>query len=113
MRLTPEDRERLTREAKDVPLGSYIRAKVLEDPPLRIRRSGLPVEDRAALAKALALLGQSHLSSNLNQLAYLANTGSLPLTPETEAQLQEAYAVICEIRALLLQALGQNAGGSA
>ena len=67
----------------------------------------------AALAKALALLGQSHLSSNLNQLAYLANTGSLPLTPETEAQLQEAYAVICEIRALLLQALGQNAGGSA
>ncbi|MBV1800154.1 hypothetical protein [Siccirubricoccus sp. G192] len=51
-------------------------------PPLRLRRTGLAVEDRQALAKALALLGESRLSSNLNQLAHMASIGALPVTPE-------------------------------
>lgn len=112
MRLTPEDRERLTGEAKGMPLGTYLRAKLLGDSPLHLRRSGLPVEDRAALAKALALLGQSRISSNLNQLAYLANIGSLPFTPETIAELDDALVTIRQTRDLLLKALGHSAGGS-
>lgn len=107
MRLTPEDRARLEREAAGIPLGSYIRAKVLgEAPPVKLRRSGLPIKDRRSLAKLLALLGRSRLSNNLNQLAHAANSGSLPLTPETELYLRDALASVRDFRRLLVAALG-------
>ena len=57
-------------------------------------------------SQVLATLGQSRLSSNLNQLAHLANVGALPVTPELEAELAEALADIRAIRLLLLTALG-------
>ncbi len=110
MRLNAEERAQLEREAAGTPLGSYIKAKVLNGPPIRMRRSGLPVQDREALAKALALLGQSHLSSNLNQLAHAANIGTLPMTPDTEAFLRESLSAVMELRALLLTALGMTGG---
>ena len=102
LRLNEAERTRLTDEAAGEPLGAYIKAKALGEPPLR--RMG--IEDRKALAKALALLGQSRLSSNLNQLAHAANIGSLPLTPETEAFLLAALKDVREIRRLLVRALG-------
>jgi hypothetical protein len=53
----------------------------------------------------LAMLGQSRLSSNVNQLAKSANSGSLPVTPETEAALLAAAAEIQDMRRLLIKAL--------
>ncbi|MBX3567508.1 MAG: hypothetical protein KF914_05580 [Rhizobiaceae bacterium] len=106
IRLSKEERARLEQEAAGAPLGTYIKAKALGLPPLRMRRSGLAVEDRQALAKALALLGRSRLSSNLNQLARLANVGALPMTPETEAELSGALSDVHDIRRLLMTALG-------
>lgn len=107
MRLKPEERARLEHEAAGVPLGSYIRAKVLgEPPPVKLRRSGLPIKDRRSLAKLLALLGRSRLSSNLSQLAHLGHIGSLPFTPETESELREALASVRDLRRLLVVALG-------
>lgn len=108
IRLSDEDRARLENEAGGAPLGAYIKAKVLGESPLRLRRSGVSVQDREALAKVLALLGGSRLSSNLNQLAYAANIGSLPVTPETEAELLAAIGDVRFMRALLLQALGMK-----
>jgi hypothetical protein len=58
------------------------------------------------LGQLLALLGQSRLANNLNQLAKAANQGSLPVTAEIEAELQQACAHILEMRLLLLKALG-------
>ena len=114
LRLSEAERARLADEAKGAPLGAYIKAKVLGSAlPVRTRRSGLAVEDRQALAKALAALGASRLSSNLNQLAHLANVGALPVTPETEAELCEAVTVVQDIRRLLLTALGLKAEGAA
>lgn len=114
LRLTEAERARLVEEAKGAPLGSYIKAKLLGSSlPVRTRRSGLAVEDRQALAQALAALGASRLSSNLNQLAHLANVGALPVTPETEAELSEALAIVRDIRRLLLTALGLKAEGGA
>lgn len=110
LRLTDEERARLEREAAGAPLGSYIKAKAL-GAPLPVRRSGLAVRDREALAQGLALLGRSHLASNLNQLAYAANIGSLPLTPETEAELRAALADVRELRRLFLAALGMKPEG--
>lgn len=107
IRLNPEERARLAVEAAGAPLGAYIKAKVLGTMPVeRKRRKVLTIKDREALAQALALLGRSHLSSNLNQIAYAANIGSLPVTPETEADLRTALADVRELRRLLLTALG-------
>jgi hypothetical protein len=110
LRLSEAERARLLDEAKGMPLGTYIKAKVLgTTPPLRYRRTGLSVQDRQALAQVLAALGNSHLSSNLNQLARLAHVGALPVTPETEAELLGAVRIVRAIRGLLLVALGMKA----
>lgn len=111
LRLTDDERERLTREAKGAPLGRYIKAKVLGSPlPVRMRQTGLTVHDRESLGKVLALLGASRIPNNLNQLAFLANTGSLPMTPETEAELKAAVREVRSMRTLLMKALGMKTG---
>ncbi len=111
IRLNEEERLRLLKEAAGQPLGTYIKAKALGGVPLRTRRTGATVEDRKALAQLLALLGQSRLSSNLNQLAHAANIGTLPMTPETEEHLSAAVRSVVEMRTLLVAALGLKAEG--
>jgi len=86
-----------------MPLGAYIKAKALGTPPLK---ASALVVDRQALGQALALLGKTHYANNLNQLAHLANMGSLPLTPEVLEELEGTLKLIGEVRSLLLQAMG-------
>ncbi|MDZ4364894.1 hypothetical protein [Brevundimonas sp.] len=106
LRLTFEQRARLERDAGDSSLGAYIQSRLFdEDNPPPRRRGKRPVKDYQALAQVLGLLGQSRLSSNLNQLARAANTGSLAVTPDTEAALWVAVAEIQEIRRILIEAL--------
>jgi len=109
LRLTFEERARLEREAAGMSLGAYIREKLFRDDarPARRKRGKFPVKDQTALAKALALLGASRLSQNLNQLARAVNIGALPVTPETEADLREACQAVEDMRAELLRALGK------
>ena len=111
LRLSEAEKARLVAEAKGTPLGTYIKAKVM-GAPLRARRSGPAVEDRKALAQALALLGQSRFASNLNQLAHAIHLGILPLTPETEAELREACTAVVDMRRLLIGALGLKTGSA-
>lgn len=107
LRLSENERARLRAAAGGTPLGAFIKAKALGDGlPVRMRRTGLAVEDRKSLARALALLGQSRIASNLNQLAHAANVGVLPMTPETEAELAAALRDVRAIRRLLMAALG-------
>lgn len=111
LRLTWEERARLEEEAGGGPLGFYIRELLFgDDAAPRKRRGNSPVQNREALGRVLGALGQSRLSSNLNQLAKAVNTGSLPVTPETEADLQAACRAVAEIRAELLRALGKVPG---
>jgi hypothetical protein len=86
-------------------LAAYIHSRLFDptNPPPK-RRSKTPVKDHQALAQVLAMLGQSRLSSNVNQLAKSANSGSLPVTPDTEAALLAA-AEIQDMRRLLIKAL--------
>lgn len=44
----------------------------------------------------------------MNQLAKAVNTGSLPVTPETEAEIKEACREISEMRDELMAALGKT-----
>ena len=108
LRLTFEERARLERDAGDMPLGAYIRSRLLDQPvgDRRPRQAKRPVKDHQALASLLGELGKSRIANNLNQLAKAANSGSLPLTPETEKSLQEACAGVQWLRTTLTQALG-------
>jgi hypothetical protein len=110
LRLTFEERARLERDAAGMSLGAYVRWRVFDpDKPPPRRRNKTPVKDHQAICQVLARLGQSRISSNLNQLARAANSGSLALTPETQAVLNEANAEIGMIRTMLVSALGMEA----
>ena len=112
LRLTFEERAKLEEAAKGVPLGAYIRARLIDEDLPKVRRRGTrPVADHAQLAKVLAGLGSSRLSSNLNQLAKAVHTGSLPVTPDTESELQQACADISAMRQMLVKALGLESEG--
>ncbi len=111
LRLTFADKARLQQDAAGMAVSDYMRWRLFDpnNPPPRCR-SKAPVKDYQALAKVLGLLGQSRLSSNLNQLARSANTGSVPVTPDTESALITAVADVQEIRRLLLEALNLDGG---
>ena len=68
-------------------------------------RGKQPVKDHVVLARLLAMMGQSRIGNNLNQLAKAVNSGSLPVKPETEAELLEAARAIVHMCRLLLEAL--------
>lgn len=106
LRLSPEQRARLETEAAGMSLSAYVLWRLFDsDTPPSRRRGKHPVKDHRALAQVLGLLGQSRLSSNLNQLARSANTGSLPVTPDTEAALLAAASDIRDIRRMVIAAL--------
>jgi hypothetical protein len=107
LRLSFEERAQIERDAAGLPLGRYIRDKVLDGRAQPRRRRGRnPIKDHAALGRVLGALGASRISNNLNQLARAVNSGSLPVTPETEAALKDACRDVKQIRAGLLRALG-------
>ena len=66
------------------------------------------VDDKRVAAEALALLGQSRIASNLNQLACQANVGALIVGETEQVQIAEAYAHVITLRPLLMQALGKR-----
>jgi hypothetical protein len=110
LRMTFEERARLERDASGMSLSAYIRWRLFnpDNPPPKLRGK-FPVKDHLALSQVLALLGQSRLSNNLNQLAKAANSGSLPFTPETEVAIADAAASVLEMRAILMHALNLEA----
>ena len=113
LRLSPEERARLEREAAGLSLGAYIRSRLFgadaASPPKS--RGKFPVKDHKALAQAIGLLGQSRIASNLNQLARAAHTGTLPVDGSIEVDLHEAVQAVADIRALLISALGLSEAG--
>lgn len=105
----------LEKAAGERPLGAYIRSKLFEgqETPRKARtRTRQPLKDDKALGALMGALGQSRIANNLNQLARAANTGSLPVTPDTEQAITEACENVQIMRKLLMQALGfQQMGG--
>jgi len=113
IRLTDAEKILLLARAGRVPLGTYIRDALLSgDVQAKRRRMANPVVDHAALARVLAALGQTRLSSNLNQLAKAVNIGVLPVTPETEAEIMDACRAVSVMRGDLVRALGLMEGGA-
>ena len=107
LRLSVDDHARLQELADGMALSTYIRSKALgESLPRRKLRSPASVADKQALAQILALLGQSRIANNLNQLAYHANVGALPVDDATRGQISDAYAHVLFLRKTLINALG-------
>lgn len=99
--LTQAGVQTLSNYVRDALLGEF--ASKSRDRPVKRKRA--PKTDTKAIAKALALLGQSRLSANLNQIAKLAHMGALPVTEDLTEELQSACADIAAMRAALMKAL--------
>ena len=105
VRFSKNERQRLEAEAGSLSVSSYIRHRLFETPTPR-RAYRRPVQDDKALGEVLAALGQSRIGNNLNQLAKAVHSGSLPVTPETEAAIKAACASVQQMSGQLVQALG-------
>ncbi|MCM2397756.1 hypothetical protein NBH19_16920 [Rhizobium sp. S95] len=111
LRLTDDEKRLLLERAGKVPLGTFIRNVLLgTEVQTKRRTSRKPAMDETALARVLAALGSSRLSSNLNQLAKAVNIGALPVTPETEREIADACKAVVGMRRDLLLALGLTGG---
>ena len=112
LRLTFEERARLEELAGNEPLGSYIKRKVFYGKGAGTKRARSrkhrPIKDEQRLAQVLAMLGQSRIANNLNQLAKAANLGTLPMMPDTERDIRRACADVALMRRELLRALGHR-----
>lgn len=107
VRLTPEEHLRLEAEAGNQPLSWYVRSKLLgKKASKRKIRGGHVVKDHEALGHVLGLLGATDMASSLSVLAKAAQSGSLPLTPETEKALIAACDLIRDMHKALMRALG-------
>lgn len=109
LRLSADERARLKREAGSMPLGAYIRSRLLAGAEIPRRRLRQPARDDARLGQILGALGQSRIANNLNQIAHAANLGALALTPEQAANLREGCQAVRAMRNDLLRALGLEA----
>lgn len=111
LRLSFEERARLTKASGSMPIASYIKSILFaEDAPVYRTRGRNPVKDDKALAELLACLGASRIANNLNQLAKAANSGSFYFDRETKAQLAAACEDVKAMRQLLMLALGMKLG---
>ena len=109
LRITDAERARLEELAAGMRLSAYVRACVVgAETAKRKKRPKTVIEDKKAAAEALALLGQSRIASNLNQLAYHANIGALIVGQAEKDQIAQANDHLAAIRSLLMQALGRK-----
>lgn len=110
LRLTPEERTQLEELADGMTLSAYIRACIFEQESKRRRkkRSKDVIANKKLIAEVLGLLGHSRMANNLNQLAYQANSGALVIEEEEKAQINECYALIQDMRGLLVEALNNG-----
>lgn len=111
IRLTASERDELERRAGGQPLGTYIRKRLLDGRAEKRRPQRRPKPDDQQIALVLAELGRSRLSSNLNQLAKAAHTGTLGTSAEVERELLSACAAVATMRDTLIFALGLRPEG--
>ncbi len=111
VRVSPEERAMLERNAGDMTQSAYIRERLFGDHATsRKRRMKRPIKDHRIVAQLFALIKQTQCWNNLNQIARGINSNTWIVTPETEKLLQEACKAIIEIRSMLMKALGLDVG---
>lgn len=111
--LYDEERAHIERDAGTLPLGVYIRGKLLDgsEPKRSPRRSHRPTVDHAALAQLLGTFGQSEVFRSLLALSLAAQSGALPVDEELTDKLSAACDDVREMRRILITALGLKVEG--
>lgn len=104
IRLSGEERLDLERQAGTQPLGTYVRARLLNN--AKPGKAGRVSADPALLGRILGKLGRLHLASSLSDLSAAATAGAVVITPELERDVRAAGRELREIRDLLMRALG-------
>lgn len=112
IRLSPEERAFLEQKAGHKPLGTYIRAKLLDEKAEPRKQERSPSVDYVLLGRILGVLGESELARHLCLLALAAEAGQVSLADEDRLALRDACAAVKEVRALLIKALGLRSGGT-
>lgn len=106
IRLSDDELVYLRSKAGRRPLSAWCREQLLGSrAENRIELKQPQLEDQQ-YASLLAALGESRLSSNINQLAKHANMGTLDIGSDTEQELQYAVQAIIDMRKALFIALG-------
>ncbi|WP_176473876.1 hypothetical protein [Actibacterium ureilyticum] len=108
LRLSFEEKSTLTKMAAGEPLGAYIKAVLFDEARTGVPRKSNGSANGQAVGRALGDLGKSRLSQNLNQLAKAVNMGALPVTPETESEIQDACRAVKDMRDALIRALKEG-----
>ena len=104
LRLSADERVRMERLARGMPLGAYIKACAL-DPKIAAKLHAQPQESRRALlAQIIARLGS--VAETLKLIRAALDCGALDFEPETEGALRTACADLSAIKAMVMQALG-------
>ena len=106
IRLTASEKQLLVAKAGAIPLGLFIRNRLLGDTAAPRARRGAPASDRDLLARILAMLDRFRLAKSLGDLAAAAASGSLTLDPETKSLIRRACDDVHAMRLMLMQALG-------
>jgi len=105
IRFTHDERARLEQEAGERTLSAHVRSRLFGAKQHRgpDRR---PSVDSVALARVLAMLGQSAVSTNLAAVTMAIRTGTLDAGPMTLAMLNQACTDVACMRRDLIRALG-------
>lgn len=111
--LNQEQREKLEKWADGRPIAAYIKDVLFVEERKPERSHGIILEDKKLFAKALGVLGQSRLASNLNQLAHAVNRGCLPVNQETQQAIFKACTSVIYMRDSFMKAMGLKTGSKA
>lgn len=107
IRLTPEEYAEIKAKAGAKPLATFARELLVEKADQRrTPRVRAVMQDQAACARLLAMLGASAAVQALRDAAAGTADGTLPTSEDIEASLETVAANIAEMKRLLMQALG-------
>ncbi len=105
LRLTFEERQRLDRDAGNMPISAYIRERLFDEPSPR-RRISPRLKEQEIFLEILKEFSDMRIANNLNQLAKASHEGRLILAPKTQENLEQACEAIKAIKTEILNHLG-------
>lgn len=112
VRLTWDEYERLRHDAGALSMAAHIRLTLFGESEVSrhrkpyTRKQTSPSSELTMIGQMLGRLGESGIAANLADLAMAARIGALPVSPEMEAEIQDACDTLRDMRARLIAALG-------
>lgn len=112
VRLSWEEYERLRHDAGALSMAAFIRLRLFgegEDSRPRksyTRKQSSPSLELTMIGQILGRLGRLGFASSLADIAAAAKTGALPVSPEMEAEIQDACDAVRDMRVRLIATLG-------